>query len=221
MRIGITGWSGFIGTHLRDRIEDPVLFQGNMTYFPAVREFIAKCDRIYHVAGMNRATEDGTILRNNILSTGNLVLATKTLEVIPEIVFLSSKQVEWSPRSEYGLTKMVEEGIVRKAAKWSIFRVPNVYGPGGKPFYNSVVATFAYQVANEKSVVLNNPTTTRELIFIDDLVDLLVSPITPHRVINVEGETMSVQAVYEYLTSRLGEHDKLKRCLDYYRKGGE
>ncbi len=217
MRIGITGWRGFIGSHLKDRLRRPVLFKGDMLDLEDVNDFVGKCDRIYHLAGKNREQE-GNILANNFLSTGNLVLATKLLGVNPEVIFVSSKQVEWNPGSEYGFTKMVEEVIVRKAAKWSVLRVPNVYGPGGKPFYNSVVATFAYQIANKQSVTINNPDTTREFIFIDDLVDLLVSPIALHRIVNVEGETMSVQDIYEYLTSRLGEHDKLKRCFDYYKE---
>lgn len=216
MKIGITGWRGFIGSHLTKMLGSPVLFQGDMRNLDDVKEFVSQCVRIYHIAGKNR-TDDGQILGNNLVSTGNLVLATKILGVNPEIVFLSSRQVEWNPGSEYGLTKMVEEGIVKKAAKWSIFRLPNVYGPGGKPFYNSVVATFAYQVANNQSVHLNNQATTREFIFIDDLVDLLVGSIILHRTVNVEGETISVQEIYEYLTSKLGEHDKLKKCLDYYK----
>lgn len=218
MRTGITGWRGFIGSHLAQRIDNPVLFQGDMRNLGEVKEFVGQCDRIYHLAGKNRA-DDGEILANNLVGTGNLVLATKILGVNPEIVFASSKQVEWNPNSEYGITKMVEENIIRKARRWCIFRIPNVYGPGCKPFYNSVVATFCHQIAYKEKVSINNPADTREFVYIDDLVVWLVKEADrPYRVVKVSGEVMSIGEVYEYLTTRLGEHDKLKKCLDYYRK---
>ncbi len=217
MKIGITGWRGFIGSHLLARTPDPVLFQGDMRDLGAVKEFVGQCDRIYHLAGKSRA-EDGQILANNLAGTGNLVLATKLLGMNPEIVFASSKQVEWNPNLEYGLCKMIEESIVRKARKWAIFRIPNVYGPGCKPFYNSVVATFCHQLANNEPCTTHQPFATREFIYIDSLVDALAKPVL-YRTIEVSGEVMSIREVYEYLTSRLGEHEKLKRCLERYHVG--
>jgi len=214
MKTGITGWRGFIGSHLSQRIDNPMLFQGDMRNLADVKEFVGQCDRIYHLAGKNR-DNDGQILANNLVGTGNLVLATKLLGMHPEIVFTSSKQVEWNPNSEYGMSKMIEENIVRKAAKWCLFRIPNVYGPGCKPFYNSVVATFCYQIAHGETCTTHQPFATREFVYIDDLVDALVEPVL-HRVVGVSGEVMSIRVVYEYLTTRLGEHDKLKKCLDYY-----
>ena len=92
-----------------------------------------------------------------------------------------------------------------------------MYGPGGKPFYNSVVATFAYQIAHKQSVTTNNPFAVRDFVFINDLVNILMEPLL-HHVTVVHGEVMSIQEVYEYLTTRLGEHEKLKMCVDYYKE---
>ena len=220
MKIGITGWRGFIGSHLSTRISsisNPVLFQGDMRDLGAVKEFVGQCDRIYHLAGKNRA-EDGQILANNLVGTGSLVLATKLLGHHPEIVFASSKQVEWNPNSEYGMCKLIEENIVRKASKWCIFRIPNVYGEGCKPFYNSVVATFCHQIAHEELCTTHQPFATREFVYVDDVVDALVEPIM-YQVIEVSGEVMSIREAHEYLTTRLGEHEKLKKCLDYAKEG--
>jgi len=219
VKIGITGWRGFIGSHLFKRIDNPVLFQGDMRDLANVKEFVGQCDRIYHLAGKNRA-ECGQIMANNLVSTGNLVLATKLLGANPEIVLTSSKQVEWNPNSEYGITKLVEENIVRKAPKWCIFRIPNVYGPGCKPFYNSVVATFCWQIAHGESCTTHQPFATREFVYVGDLVNTLVHPVL-YRVVRVPGEVMCVQEVHEYLTARLGEHEKLKMCLDYYTEEGD
>ncbi|MFC1893548.1 NAD-dependent epimerase/dehydratase family protein [Chloroflexota bacterium] len=213
MNIGITGWEGFIGSYLRERLGNPVLFEGDLRDLCKVKEFVKNCQRIYHLAGLNRE-EEGKILENNIHATGNLVLAVKN-QNSPEIVFPSSRQVEWNPDSEYGLTKSIEEEIVKKADKWCIFRIPNVYGPGGKPFYNSVVATFTYQVAGGQEVTIHNRSDTREFIYIDDLVNELLNPRFSEY-IYPRGEVMSIGQIHEYLTSRLGEHENLKRCLDYY-----
>jgi len=216
MRIGITGWEGFIGSYLRKRLEDPILFQGDLRDLDKVKGFVKDCQRIYHLAGLNREKE-GKILENNIHATGNLILASK-LQNNPEIVFPSSQQVEWNPDSEYGLTKSIEEEIVKRAKNWCIFRIPNVYGPGGKPFYNSVVATFTYQISHGQEVTISNSSDTREFIFVEDLVDELMNPRFSEYV-HPKGEVMSIGEIHEYLTSRLGEHKKLKRCLDYYYDG--
>ena len=220
MNIGITGWQGFIGSYLKDKIVNPILFQGDLRNLEDVNSFTECCDRIYHLAGLNREKE-GVILVNNILSTGNLILSLKLQGLNPEIIFLSSRQVEWNPNSEYGLTKLIEESIVKMAENKCIFRAPNVYGAGGKPFYNSVVATFAYQVAHGQEVTINDPVETREFVFVEDLVDILIRyKFYKHRkrYIRVKGETMSIGEVYEYLTSRLGEHENLKKSLDYWRE---
>lgn len=217
MKIGITGWRGFIGSHLSKRIDNPVLFQGDMRDLEDVKQFVGQCDRVYHLAGKNRAEGDGEILANNLASTGNLVLATKLLGKNVEIVFTSSKQVEWNPNSEYGMCKMVEESIIRKTRKWCIFRIPNVYGEGCKPFYNSVVATFCWQIAHEDPCTISQPFATRQFVDVEDVVDALVDPVW-YRVAGVSGEVMSIREVHELLTTRLGEHEKLKKCLDWYKE---
>jgi UDP-2-acetamido-2,6-beta-L-arabino-hexul-4-ose reductase len=214
MKIGITGWEGFIGSYLRKKIESPTLFQGDLRNLDNVKLFVGNCDRIYHLAGLNREHQ-GKILANNLVATGNLILSVKLQNRNPEIIFLSSGQVEWNPNSEYGFTKSVEEEIIKKAENWCIFRVPNVYGPGGQPFYNSVVATFAYQLTHGHQVTINDPSIAREFIYIDDLINELMNPqFSEYKY--PKGELLSIGQIYEYFTSRLGEHENLKRCLDYY-----
>jgi UDP-2-acetamido-2,6-beta-L-arabino-hexul-4-ose reductase len=222
MKIGITGWKGFIGSHLARRIDSPVLFQGDMRNLEDVKHFVGQCDRIYHLAGKNRAEGDGEILANNLVATGNMVLATKLLCKNVEIVFASSKQVEWNPNSEYGMCKAVEESIIREARKWCIFRIPNVYGEGCRPFYNSVAATFCWQIAHGEPCTIRYPLMTREFAYIGDLVEKLATaldePSLLHHVLPLRGEIMSIGAVHEYLTTRLGEHGRLRKCLDWYKR---
>ena len=219
MKIGITGWRGFIGSHLSQRIDNPVLFRGDMRNLDDVKQFVGQCDRIYHIAGKNRA-DDGQILANNLVATGNLVLATKLLGHHPEIVFASSSKAESNPSTEYGMVKLIEESIVRKSRKWCIFRITNVYGPGCRPFYNSVVANFCWQIAHGEPCTTHHPFAVREFVYIDDLIDNLMNPVM-YRIVWVPGEVMSIGDVHSYLTIRLGEHDKLKLCLDYYQSVSE
>jgi UDP-2-acetamido-2,6-beta-L-arabino-hexul-4-ose reductase len=215
MKVGITGWRGFIGSKLKDKIENPILFDGDLRDLSKVKLFVKECDRIYHVAGLNRDKE-GKILANNIISTGNLILASKMVQKDIDLIFLSSKQIYWNANSEYGTTKQIEESIAKMACRWCIYRIPNVYGTGCKPFYNSVVATFAYQLSHNQKVTVKDSNVTREFVYVDDLINELLKP-SFQNVIDVRGEVLTIGEIYGYLTNQLGQHEKLYKCMEYYK----
>lgn len=215
MEIGITGANGFIGSYLADSLDNPHIFEGDLTELDNVRDFILECDRIYHFAGKNRA-DTGEILKNNVVSTANIILSMKLENKYPEIIFSSSQQTFWNSDSEYGFTKILEEDIVKKAGRWCIYRIPNVYGPGGKPFYNSVVATFCYQISKGEKVTINDPNIQREFIYIDDLIKSLQNPEF-NTCKSPKGELLTIGEIYSFLTDRAGEHEKLNLCLKYYK----
>ncbi len=215
MRIGLTGSKGFIGSYMANCLNDPIIFEGDMTKIRDLFEFVSYCDRIYHFAGKNRE-ELGEILQNNIISTSNLVLATKIQSVNPEIIFASSQQVVWNSNSEYGFVKSAEEDIIKKANKWCIFRIPNVYGPGCRPFYNSVIATFCYQLSKGEPITIHDPAVKREFVFIEDLAEELMNPEF-NCIKNIAGENMTIGDIYFLLTDGLGTHKKLERCLQHYK----
>lgn len=216
MNIGITGSNGFIGSHFSKRIKNPIIFKGDLKNLEDVKHFVSQCDRIYHFAGLNREKE-GFILENNLQATGNIVLACKLISSDPEIIFSSSIQVEKKPNTEYGLTKSIEEEIIKKMERWSIYRIPNVYGPGGRPYYNSVVATFTYQISKNEPLSVNDANAKREFIYIDDLIDILLAPKF-REYIYPKGEILTIGQIRDFLTIDLGKHDKLKKCLDYYER---
>lgn len=216
MKIGITGANGFIGSYLKRRLKNPLIFKGDLRNIEEVRKFVIKCDRIYHLAGKNRE-DPGNILKNNVVSTSNIVLSMILENKFPEIIFSSSKQIEWNPNSEYSFAKLIEEEIIKKTNKWCIYRIPNVYGPSSKPFYNSVVATFCYQISKGEKVTIDEPNAKREFIYIDDLIEKLLKPKF-NEYQHPKGEILIINRIYEYLTTKLGQHKKLKMCLDYYRR---
>lgn len=215
MKVGITGANGFVGRHLTDALDNPIIFNGNLNEIDDVRDFILDCDQIYHLAGKNRAAA-GDILKNNLVSTANLILSMKLENKYPDLIFASSQQALYNADSEYGFTKTLEEEIVKKANNWCIYRIPNVYGPDCKPFYNSVVATFCYQISNGEKVTINDSAVQRDFIYIDNLIqDLLEPEFNAYKSPN--GEMLTIGEIYSFLTDRVGEHKKLKMCLDYYK----
>jgi nucleoside-diphosphate-sugar epimerase len=113
--------------------------------------------------------------------------------------------------------KGIEEEIIKKANKWCIFRIPNVYGPGCKPFYNSVIATFCYQISKGEKVTIHDPSVKREFIFVEDLVERLLDPEF-NSLKSINGETMTVGEIYSFLTDKLGRHEKLEKCLQSYKQ---
>lgn len=220
LKIGITGTGGFIGKsllrYLRSKELDPEVLTGNMTDISSVIPFVEKCGRIYHIAGKNRE-EYGDILKNNLVATGNLILSSFLKKKFPEIVFISSTQIEWNlVKSEYAFVKSIEEVMLAKVIKKvCIYRVPNVYGPGSRPFYNSVVATLCYQAARGDELTINDPKSTREFIYIDDLIKQLMKPkFSSYKF--VKGEIFSIGKIASFLTNARGAHKNLEKTLKYY-----
>jgi len=222
MNVGITGWKGFIGYHLNNRLPNAILFEGNLHNLAECRRFVKACDRIYHLAGKNREPDDGKILMNNLMATGNLVLAMSLENANPEIIFASSFQVSSNERNEYALTKGMEEGIIMSALRSITYRLPNVYGPKCRPFYNSVIATFCHQISLGEPLTINNPNSEREFVFVDDVVDrlILTGTIGPGGggKVNVNGEPMTVGQIAHFLKDGLGGHPNLEKTLKWYKE---
>ena len=158
-RIGITGIDGLIGWHIRcflNGCPNIQVLSGNRATFAAndrLDEFVAGADAIVHLAGMNRGNEH-EIETTNIALTETLIGACERARRRPHIVFASSIHVTRDTayaRSKRLCAQLIDEWAKRRGARFTTLVMPHVFGECGKPFYNSVVSTFCYQLAGAQT----------------------------------------------------------------------
>jgi UDP-2-acetamido-2,6-beta-L-arabino-hexul-4-ose reductase len=179
LSIGITGQSGFVGTYLLNTFslsrEQYTVIPFRDEYFesPAVMEsFVSQCDVIIHLAAMNRHQDPNMIYETNIKLVEDLITALESTNSSPHILFSSSIQEELD--NLYGASKkegrrLFSEWAERNNAKFTGLLIPNVFGPFGAPFYNSVVATFCHQLTHGETPKIDVDGTL-PLIFVGELV---------------------------------------------------
>jgi len=158
LKIGITGQEGFVGTHLYNTlklapnefscIDYDISFFSNETQLDA---FVAQCDVIVHLAAMNRHNDPAVLYNTNIELVKKLIASLERSKSKAHILFSSSSQEERD--NPYGKSK--KEGRIL-LEKWASMHggtltgliIPNVFGPFGHPYYNSVIATFSHQISH-------------------------------------------------------------------------
>jgi UDP-2-acetamido-2,6-beta-L-arabino-hexul-4-ose reductase len=193
-KIGVTGQAGFVGNHLYTTLsldEKVELIPFERSFFDnssALEAFVAQCDTIVHLAAMNRHEDPNVIYKTNLKLVDNLVNACIRTNSTPHIVFSSSSQEVRDNR--YGQSK--KEGKEKFIAwsektggKFSSLTIPNVFGPFGKPNYNSVVATFCHKITHgEKPTIIQDSEVG--LIYINELVQVFIDTIKG----KIEGKKM-------------------------------
>lgn len=154
LNVGITGQSGFIGSHLQVYLranENITLVPFQRRFFVLSQEldnFLQSCNVVVHLAGMNRGP-DHEIYDTNVQLAEKLVSSLERTGHKPHVIYSSSTHE--GRDSPYGESKRESRLIISKwahknNAKFTGLIIPNVYGPFCKPFYNSVVATFCHQL---------------------------------------------------------------------------
>ena len=163
LTIGITGSQGLLGWQAaaflkslpdvqvkltdRETFSDPKKLEG----------FVLGCDAIWHFAGMNRG-DDSEVAYTNLSLTRQLILALQRVQSRAHVLFSSSTHVKRD--TAYGASKrecaaLLFDWAAQAEALFSNLVLPNVFGEGGKPFYNSVVSTFCHQIANGETPVVH------------------------------------------------------------------
>ena len=199
MKILVTGAKGFVGKNLcwalknirdgKDRrfaLSIDAVYEYDLDSTPEELEaWCASADFVFNLAGVNRPKDAAEFM------AGNFGFASKLLETLRRhgnacpVMLSSSQQASLSGRfgdSEYGRSKKAGEELFLRygeetGARVLVYRFPNLFGKWCRPNYNSAVATFCNAVANDLPYTVNDPSVELELLYIDDLVDEMISAL--------------------------------------------
>ena len=186
LKIGITGQAGFVGTHLYNTLnlkkEDFQTIAFEDAFFQnesSLQDFVKQCDVIVHLAAMNRHNDAEVIYNTNIGLVKQLIAACEATDSKPHILFSSSTQEERD--NLYGKSKkegreLFEKWAERNQANFSGLVIPNVFGPFGHPYYNSVVATFCHQLTHNETPKIEVDGEIK-LIYVGELVQVILEKI--------------------------------------------
>lgn len=177
MRVLVTGAQGFIGknliVHLRENADVQVTTLLREDSISSLPEKIQNADFIFHLAGINRPKNDSEFIEGNCELTRALCNAVRDSGRSVPIIYTSSIQAE--SENAYGSSKLMAEEALLDLSRATgspvyIYRLPNVFGKWCRPNYNSVVATFCYNIAHELPIKVNDPMSVLRLVYIDDVI---------------------------------------------------
>lgn len=248
MKILVTGSAGFVGKNLvealknlrdnKDRTRPSLsideIFEYDIDMDKALlSDFCRECDFVFNLAGVNRPKDDGEFMKGNFGFASELL---KTLEKHGNrcpVMLSSSIQATLAGRyanSVYGESKLRGEELffdyaAKTGAKVFVYRFPNLFGKWCRPNYNSAVATFCNNIANDLPIRVDNEKTELELLYIDDLVSEMLDLLEgkEHRcdfsgadtVLKSDGRYCAVPVTYRVT---LGEIVSLLHKFDDQRK---
>lgn len=192
MKIVITGAHGFIGQNLwmhfeeRGHVVIPILRENTTQNIDTA---LSEADVVIHLAGENRPTDEFDFEKVNVGFTEKLCNLILDKPNIKAILFASSTQAV--SKSAYGISKRKAEKHIEKLAekrsiKAGIYRLPNIFGKWSKPNYNSVVATFCYNIVNGLPIEIFERDSKINLLYVDDLANNIVNLVENFNSIGVE-----------------------------------
>ena len=198
MNILITGAKGFVGRNLvetlktirdgKNRTRDlkiEEIYEFDIDTDPALLdEYCKKANFVFNLAGVNRPQNPEEFMQGNFGFASTLLDTLKKCKNTCPVMISSSIQATCIGRydSDYGRSKKAGEELVfaygqETGAKVLVYRFPNLFGKWCRPNYNSAVATFCNNIANDLPITVNDPSVELELLYIDDLVEELLSAL--------------------------------------------
>lgn len=189
-KVGITGQNGFVGYHLYQTIklfpDEFQLIDFERSFFDdqsLLDKFVKECDVIVHLAALNRHNDPQAIYDTNVGLVSQLVDALTRTQSTPHVIISSSTQEERD--NIYGKSKkdartLLSNWAEKNKAVFTGMIIPNVFGPFGTPFYNSVIATFCHQVTRNETPKIEVDGQLK-LIYVGELVEEIIQSIRSER----------------------------------------
>lgn len=177
MKIFVTGAKGFMGrnlvAHLKRNEDLDILGFDVKNTEDELKAGLATADFVVHLAGVNRPESDEDFKTGNVNFTEKV--CNYLLEFGRPVPFLLSSSIQAERDNPYGISKRQAEEVVKQYAHKSgargiIYRLKNVFGKWSRPNYNSVVATFCYNIAHDLPITISDPSYGLEFIYIDDVI---------------------------------------------------
>ncbi|MBR1928242.1 MAG: NAD-dependent epimerase/dehydratase family protein [Paludibacteraceae bacterium] len=200
MKILVTGAKGFVGKNLCSQLNNIRLGKARQYGDLQIEEvmeydldstpeeldrYCKEANFVYNLAGVNRPKEQSEFMDGNFGFASTLLKTLEKYKNTCPVMLSSSIQATLEGRyagSEYGKSKLAGEELFfdygrRISAKVLVYRFPNLFGKWCRPNYNSAVATFCNNIANDLPIVVNDSTVELELLYIDDLIDEMIAAL--------------------------------------------
>lgn len=197
MKILVTGAKGFVGRNLCAQLNniregkarcygdlqiDKVYEYDLDSALGQLEEWCRECDFVFNLAGVNRPKDPEEFMKGNFGFANTLLDTLKKYGNKAPVMLSSSAQASLAGRfgnSEYGRSKKAGEDLFlqygqENGVKVLVYRFPNLYGKWCRPNYNSAIATFCNNIANDLPITVNDPSVELEMLYIDDLVEEMI-----------------------------------------------
>lgn len=197
MKILVTGAKGFVGKNLCCQLNNikegkarcygdlqvDEVFEYDIDSTPEqLDSWCGECDFVFNLAGVNRPKDNDEFMKGNFGFASTLLDTLKKHHNTCPVMLSSSQQASLTGRfgnSEYGRSKKAGEDLFLEygketGAKVLVYRFPNLYGKWSRPNYNSAIATFCNNIANDLPIQVNDRSVQMEILYIDDLVEEMI-----------------------------------------------